>query len=330
MTQIKVYQYNLRGNYIKSWDSIIQAALAYQVDESSIRKAIRRRRKSQGSYWSKQKYANLFNPHAEEQPFPKILVFDIETAPLLASIWRLKTKYVNPAMLEGSSNWWVISWSAKWLFDPTLMHDIVTPEEAESEDDYRVVKSIWQLIDQADIVISHNGINFDHKILNQRWLIHGLQPPSTYRAVDTLRSCRGLFNFPSYTLGYIAKILGIPGKTEHEGFNMWRKSLKGETEALKNMLEYNDQDIKVLEDLYLIIRPWIKNHPNIGVFVESETPVCRICGGDKLHHLEGKEYTTNLSKFDTMRCDSCGAVNKHRTTKLSKEVRRALFSGFPA
>jgi len=324
----KAYQYDKDGNFIRTWNTTTEAARFFGVDESSIRKAAKKERKSQGHYWSKYKFTNLFKPKSENLKFPKVLVFDIETAPLMAFVWRLKTRYVNPDMLE-KSNWWVISWSAKWLFEDSVMSDVVTNEEAVNEDDSRVIHSIWNLINEADIVISHNGINFDHKLLNMRWLLHDMQPPAHYRVIDTYRSCRGLFDFPSYKLDFITKQLGIASKMEHEGFNMWRKSLLGDTEALANMSKYNDQDVKSLEELYLAIRPWIRNHPNLGVFMESEVPVCRVCGSKNLRHMEGHDYTTNLSKYETLRCE-CGAINKRRSSKLPLEVRKVIVSGMPA
>lgn len=324
----KAYQYDLKGQFIRSWNSTTEAANFFGVDESSIRKAAKKEKKSRGSYWSKYKVPNLFNTNEDDLKFPKILVFDIETAPLMAFIWRLKTDYVSPAMLE-KSNWWVISWSAKWLFDHNVMHDVVSPEEAKEEDDSRVVQTLWDLIDEADIVISHNGINFDHKVLNMRWLLNDIHPPAHYRVIDTLRACRGLFSFPSFKLDFITKQLGIESKLDHEGFNMWRKCLKGNKEALNNMVQYNDQDVIALEGLYLIIRPWIKNHPNLGIFMESETPVCRVCGSENLTVMEGHDYTTNLSRYETLRCE-CTAINKRRASKLPVEIRKVLMSGMPA
>ena len=81
-------------------------------------------------------------------------------------------------MLKERSNYVMLSWSAKWQFEDEIMNDVVTPEEALNEDDERIAKSIWKLIDEADIVISHNGKNFDHKMLNMRWLINGIVPPT--------------------------------------------------------------------------------------------------------------------------------------------------------
>lgn len=324
----KVYQYSLDGEYIQPWSNTTEAARSFGVDESSIRKAAKRRKVSQGYYWSRNKVRNILNPQSDDLRFPKILLFDIETTPLMAYIWRLKTKYVDPGMLE-KSIWWMISWSAKWLFEDEVMHDVVTPEEIENEDDSRILQSIWDLINEADIVISHNGINFDHKVLNMRWLFNDMQPPSHYRVVDTYRACRSLFDLPSYKLDFITKQLGLNGKLEHEGFEMWRKTMQGDQLYIDKMVAYNDHDVLALEDLYLVIRPWIKNHPNIGIFMESEEPVCRVCGSRDLIPMVGHDYTTNLGKYETLRC-SCGAINKKRKSKLPLEVRRVLMSGMPA
>lgn len=325
----KVYQYLPNGIYYNEYPSISSAAYEVSADESSIRKAIKRGRKSCNYFWSKDKKVNYWDLNVQEKSkMPKVLVFDIETAPLLASIWRLKTEYVAHSMLEGSANWWMISWSAKWLFEDEILNDVVYPGEALEEDDSRILKSIWDLINEADIVISHNGINFDHKMLNMRWLMNQMSPPSPYRVIDTMRSVRSLFSFPSYSLNYLSQQLGVGKKLEHEGFDMWRKSLIGDPEALDNMSRYNDVDIKILEDLYLIIRPWIRNHPNLGIFIESETPVCRVCGSTHLTELVGHDYTTNLSKYSTMRCE-CGAINKQRKSKLPLKTRKVLMSGMP-
>lgn len=258
---------------------------------------------------------------------PRILLLDIETAPLSAFLWRLKTDYINTNMLQ-NSNWWMLSWSAKWLFDSEMMHDVVTPEEAIEEDDERVSLSLWQLVNEADMIITHNGKNFDHKMMNMRWMMNGFMPPSHFKVIDTYQIARSNFLFPSYKLDFIARELGIGSKVKHEGFGMWKKCLMGNVEALENMVKYNDGDVFILEDVYLIFRPWIKNHPNIGVYMESDIPVCSACGSGNLTR-EG-EYRTNISVFKNFRCDDCGSpYNRQRQTELPKEIRKKLLSGIP-
>jgi hypothetical protein len=109
---------------------------------------------------------------------------------------------------------------------------------------------------------------------------------------------------------------------------MWKKCLAGDPQALENMAKYNDQDIVALEDWYLILRPWIKNHPNIGLYIESEEPVCSACGSK--HLTPAGEYHTNVSVFKNFRCDECGSPhNRQRVNALPKELRKKLLSGIP-
>ena len=46
--------------------------------------------------------------------FPKILLFDVETAPMRAYVWgRWKQ---NISLNETISEWYMLCWSAKWLY----------------------------------------------------------------------------------------------------------------------------------------------------------------------------------------------------------------------
>ena len=51
----------------------------------------------------------------------------------------------------------MLSWSAKWLNNPNMMSDVLTPEEALREDDLRITKSMWHLFNEADIIIAQRS-----------------------------------------------------------------------------------------------------------------------------------------------------------------------------
>ena len=89
---------------------------------------------------------------------PKVLVFDIETAPLKAYTFRIWKENINPHNGQLRSEWFMLTWSAKWLFDNNIMSDKLTSKEALAEDDRRIVKTMWKLLDEADVVIGHNII----------------------------------------------------------------------------------------------------------------------------------------------------------------------------
>ena len=126
---------------------------------------------------------------------PKILIFDIETTPMPVWVWDFGKQYVPHTNIvkDKSGNqkfWYVLSWAAKWLYDENILSDVLTPEGAVARDDKRILDSVWKLIDEADIVIAHNGDRFDIRKLNARFILNDMNPPSPYKSIDTLKIAR--------------------------------------------------------------------------------------------------------------------------------------------
>lgn len=130
---------------------------------------------------------------------------DIETTPMLGMVWGMYDQNLSYDRII--QDWHLLSWSAKWLFDPEIMSDVLISQEAKLHDDRRITKSIWRLLDEADIVISHNGKSFDLKKLNARFIKYGLNPPSHYQSVDTLLIARSVFKFTSNKLDDLCTFL---------------------------------------------------------------------------------------------------------------------------
>jgi hypothetical protein len=74
-----------------------------------------------------------------------------------------------------------------------------------------------------------------------------------------------------------------------------------------------------LEELYLKLRPWIKSHPNLGLYVEGE--VCPTCGSDQITW-KGK-YRTPAGEYKTFRCE-CGAIGRSRHSEPKKSLQRSV------
>jgi hypothetical protein len=66
------------------------------------------------------------------------------------------------------------------------------------------------------------------------------------------------------------------------------------------------------------MRPWIPQHPNFALYVDSNKPLCNCCGSDQLEEWHNHAYT-NLSKFKLYRCNGCGTFKRGRENLLSKE-----------
>jgi DNA polymerase elongation subunit (family B) len=257
----------------------------------------------------------------------KVLLLDIETAPVQAYVWSLWKQNVAPNQIK--EDWFCLTWAAKWLFEDKVFSGKITPKEVAAADDKRIMKGMWELVNEADIVIAHNGEKFDLPKLNSRFAIHRMKPPMPYQSIDTLKHIRKQFGFSSNRLDYVNKLLSLPRKSDTGGFELWVECLKGDKKALDEMEHYNVQDVRILEETYLEIRPWIKPHPNMGLFILDEKNArCPTCGSAELTE-QGKPYCTTVNAFDQFRCDNCGAVGRKRTTKLDIKERRHILSSTP-
>ena len=251
----------------------------------------------------------------------KILIFDIETAPSLGYFWGKWQQNIHDDQLV--HDWFMFTWSAKWLFDKKIYNAKVTGKEALAQDDKRIVESIWRMLDEADIVIGHNIEKFDLRKLNARFLLHGLGVPSSYQTIDTLKHARKKFNVHSNKLDYLARFLSVGKKVSHEGFEMWKKCYQGDEEAIAKMAEYNDGDIKINEEVYLEMRQFIQPHPNLGLFVNDDVHRCPCCGSDQL--VETGSYYTTVNSYPEYKCNSCGSNSRgKKANKKGKGIMSSL------
>lgn len=252
---------------------------------------------------------------------PRILLIDIETAPLRAYIWQKEVWGANVSSDRVISEWFMLTWAAKWLGDEEIVSMKLTGEEARKEDDSRLVKELWYLLNSSDIVIAHNGIRFDSPNISTRFLLNGLPPCKPYRQIDTLLVAKKQFGFTHNNLNGLAKLFNLGEKIETT-FDLWTRCLDGDNKALAEMEVYNRHDVELLEEVYIKLRPWIKGHPNLGTYVEESTPRCAVCGSTNL--VETADfYYTNLGKYPIYKCE-CGANNSHRKTILTPEKRNSL------
>lgn len=255
---------------------------------------------------------------------PKILIFDIETSPMKAYVWSRWKQNIH--LEQTLAEWFCISWSAKWLYADETMHDVLTPEEILKEDDKRIMARLWQLFDEADITIAHNGIDFDIPRCNSRFILLGFPPPSTYQVIDTKRVAAKQFGFSSNKLDALAGYFGIEHKMDTD-FELWAKCMMGDKEALGYMEMYNIKDTEILEEVYLKLRPWIKNHPNVGMYLDSKEPICASCGSHELTPIDKYHYT-QTAKYQLYRC-KCGALSRGRVNLLDKVKMKSLVTRIP-
>ena len=243
---------------------------------------------------------------------PRILIYDIETAPNLGWTWGKWEQNV----LDYVQEWYILCFAYKWLGDDDVtvvsLPQFRSAFKADKTDDSNVVAKLHQLFTEADIIVAHNGNSFDQKKTNARFLIHGFDPPSHYKQIDTKLVARKHFNFNSNSLNDLGKTLGLGEKEYTGGFDTWLGCMEGDKESWEIMTTYNAQDVRLLEQVYLRMRPWIDGHPNVALLT-GRLDACPKCGSSDVTR-QGYKYnrTTTVQQW---KCQSCGGWASSRTSE---------------
>ncbi len=245
-------------------------------------------------------------PDVPDAPAMRVLILDIETRPNLAYVWGLWEQNVGLNQLVQQVQ--VICWVAKWLDEPGTTEFRSVHHDGHGA----MVRRMWELLNEADAVLHFNGKRFDIPHLNREFLELGLNPPSPYKQIDLLAAVKRAFSFPSNKLAYVSKALGLGGKVQHEGFDMWLKCMAGDEKAWEQMRVYNERDVTLLEDLYHRLKPWIRSHPSFGAMNDRDD-VCPGCGSENLKP-QGHAFL-NTGRYQRFRCEDCGRWS--RSTKRS-------------
>jgi len=238
----------------------------------------------------------------------KILFYDIETAPNLSYVWG----HYQQDVIAHEREWYMLCFAWRWghqkRVNACALPDFKKAYAEDPENDYHVVKKLHELFDEADVIVAHNGDAFDYKKANARFVKHGLGPASPVSSVDTLKVARKYFKFTTNHLNSLGKFLDIGVKTDTGGFKTWAGCMRGDPKSWKIMVKYNKQDINLLYDVYLALRPWMTNHPNHNMYTEENG--CPTCGSNRMMRRGYK--VTKTMRYVQMQCQSCRGYSRLR------------------
>lgn len=194
-------------------------------------------------------------------------------------------------------------------------------EFASEWDDGRegMLRRAWEAYDQADVLYGHNVDRFDTKNLNAEWLQYGMQAPSPFKIVDTLKEARKAFGFESNTLASLTQRLGIDTKTDKYEVAVARAACAGDKAAQRKLKAYNVGDIAASEALVDRLRGWIV-HPHNKNGTIDDRPTCPNCWGDNLTR-NGTTLADQIT-YTLYRCDDCG-----KNVKGTRHARAAVTRG---
>lgn len=232
----------------------------------------------------------------------KKLFFDIEISPLIAYSWRIgyniNINYEN--VIQEAK---IICISYKWE-DKDVVKSLSWDK---NQCDKQMLIDFIKIANEADEIIAHNGDRFDIKWLRTRCIFHRVPMFPKYRSLDTLTKAKAHFRFPNNRLDTIVQYLGVGAKIKHEGFEMWRKCVEGDKQALKDMIRYCEGDIVALEDAFFVMQNYIKNNTHVGVHNGKLKASCPNCGSEDTGLLKNNFTALGTIKRQ-MECNSCGYV----------------------
>lgn len=214
----------------------------------------------------------------------KILIYDLETSRVDAKVWWSGKQYVGHKHIKSEPKIITVAW--KWLGDNEVYH--LTWDS--NHDDKTLVEKFAKVYNEADAIIGVNNDNFDNRWLAARCAKHGVIISPYVKSFDLQKKAKSVFRLISYSLDYMTKYFGVSNKLSHEGIAMWDKVETGtkeeQAEGMKAMVEYNVGDIIATEDLYLVIRKYMKGVTHIGTLTGKEKYSCPECGGTNIKLLK--------------------------------------------
>lgn len=225
----------------------------------------------------------------------RILILDIETKPGVTYFWHTSEKFIRPEYVIEDTE--TLCFAAKWLGESEMEF-----RSLHHDGRAKMIERAHALLTEADGVVTYNGARFDIPHLNLEFLRSGMKPPAPAKSIDLLQTIRRRFRFTNNRLTRVAHSLGIGQKVEHEGFSLWKKCMAGNDAAWATMREYNEGDVKLTEDLYLWLLPWIEGHPSHAALSHDDR--CTNCGAETLTRHDF--YYTKTGTYPKFQCDSCG------------------------
>ena len=235
---------------------------------------------------------------------PKILIYDIETSLETVAVFGLKyNDFIDPDNIVTERYIVCVCW--RWLGEKTV-HSVSLLDDPKRfardiTDDKHVVEVFHKVMSEADVIVAHNGDNFDSRYLKTRMLFHGLPALPPIPSIDTYKVAKQQLLFNSNKLDYLGKFLGLGGKKPTPK-GLWLEVMRGSKKAIETMVAYNKRDVILLEDVFHKLRPYMTSHMNRQLFGQDKG--CPRCGSNRVQSRgTHKAISRTYTRFH---CTACG------------------------
>lgn len=226
----------------------------------------------------------------------KILFLDIETSLILTYTFGIRDQHISHKQIANDRSGRLIHCvGLKWLGKPVRV-------VSEWEHGYEgMMQAVHADLLEADAIVTYNGAKFDLPKLEGQFHLLGMEPPPPPTQIDLYLAARKMGHI-SNKLDYLAPLLGLGGKVKHPGLDLWIGCFNGDPAAQKMMAKYCAGDVRLTEQVYKKLKPYIRNHPHIA---ETKREQCGACGSTRL---QGRGiHRTKASIAQRYQCQACGS-----------------------
>lgn len=230
---------------------------------------------------------------------PRILFFDIESTNLNATFGT------------------ILCIGYKWLGNPKVhVPTILQYSKNNFLDDKGLVQSFSEVYNSADYSCGHYAQRFDVPMIQSKLIKYGLPPLAPVPLIDTWRVVRDNLKLHSNRLATIQEFLGCKHAKTGINFDDWLQAAHGNKKALKEVVEHCRLDVLVLEEVFLKLRPLMKNEPARRLFTDTPNGSCISCGSNKI---QARGYqVAKTRKFQRFQCQSCGKWQRQNKAASSQ------------
>lgn len=256
----------------------------------------------------------------------RILVLDIETQRAIVETFSLFRPFIGIDRVIKPTR--VLCFAAKWRGEDRMIFKSAWADD--DEDAYRrMMQSAWDLMNEADIVVTWNGDRFDVQWFESEFVRLGMGRPTPYRSVDLIKTVKRWFKggLMSMKLDWSSRMVLKDMKLPHGGTDLWHEIRYGNREARREaqrtMRAYNEKDVRLTERLFEHYLPYL--NVNLALYERNDDGVmrCTKCAGTELKRDGVKFRATNAGLYQMWRCKECNSTSTGAKRVSTTELRPA-------
>ena len=244
----------------------------------------------------------------------KILIYDIETSYNIVKSWRVGYNLnINPQDIVKERA--IICISYKWHGEDEI-HNI---QWDKNQCDRNLVKEFINILNEADMIVAHNGDRYDLKFIKTRAIKHDLPMLVNYPQFDTLKVAKKKFSFNSNKLDYISEYLGFGNKIKTD-MSLWDRIIFDKSsKAMDEMIDYCNKDVVLLEKVYDKLTYWEYPKLHVGALTSEDKLTSPVNGGKDFELIK----TSTTSRGTIKRIMKDKETNRNNKWNKKKKVKKS-------